>query len=533
MYDLKEILYKLIDCQLEEGGEEDNDDARRVTQSNESKDDDTPNKNNRRNIIPDPNYELQQLINMMKIPFYLEKLMTFTLLASINGLLYYLTVLPINCFANATIYKKGSRYRLIRTYQQHCTLFLIIIACLVLSRLDTSKVYHKIKRQNTMKLYMLFNVLEMCDKMLASIGQSLLNVSLSNESLLTNRTKRYRQMVLILLSTVYIIAHGYILIYQSISLNVAVNSYNNSLLTLLLSLQFAEIKSSIFKKIDKEGLFQLSISDIVQRFKLFLLLLIIIIRNTGAIINNSMSMDSLSILTLFNTIFHSRHHIKSLTNKIMRLIWSPLVSAFSCEIIVDWMKHAYITKFNRIKPAIYDKFLLIMSKDKEVSLSQFQERLGLTLPAYAVLTIVMVRPVIFRLIKDFMPLEHLPSILSVSVQIIWMLFVSFIILLLSRIIINNILNYLSKNLLLYQYRETHKTLKTRVTESDYVPGEIVDGCGFIDQKTREIIYSDDNNTKSKESIPLSIVEKRVKHDKTFPDSLETVRRYEMVSKRIW
>ena len=41
--------------------------------------------------------------------------------------------------------------------------------------------------------------------------------------------------------------------YQLISLNVAVNSYDNALLSLLVSNQFVEIKGSVFKKFEKDN----------------------------------------------------------------------------------------------------------------------------------------------------------------------------------------------------------------------------------------------------------------------------------------
>lgn len=474
-------------------------------------------------IIPEPTYELEQLLNMVKIPFYLEKLMIFTLLASIDGLLYYFTVLPIQIIQRFLVYGKDRNKRLSKTYKQRCTLFLIITACIVLGYLDTSKVYHRIKRQNTMKLYMLFNVLEMCDKMLASMGQSLLNVLLSNIAATNYRHDRYKQFSLVSLSAIYLIAHGYILIYQSISLNVAVNSYNNSLLALLLSLQFAEIKGSVFKKIDKEGLFQLSISDIVQRFKIFLLLLIIIIRNTGAMINN----ETLSIASLIGSISYD-HHFRAMAYKILKLIWSPLASVFSSEIIVDWVKHAYITKFNRIRPEIYDKFYLIMYQDHNVSLSQFQERLGLTLPSFVVLFLVMVRPVAHRIIKDFIPLSNWPYLLATVAQVTWLTGVSFIILLILRFTTHTILSQWGQILLSAPSDGNNTTsIISNVTDSDYVPGEIVDGRGAMDHKTRDMIYQPNEVT------PPSLAERRLKHDRSTPKSLETVARYQMVSKRIW
>jgi hypothetical protein len=69
------------------------------------------------------------------------------------------------------------------------------------------------------------------------------------------------------------------MIYQLLSLNVAVNSYDHALLTLLVSNQFVEIKGSVFKKFEKDNLFQITCADIVERFSLSLMLLIVAFRN--------------------------------------------------------------------------------------------------------------------------------------------------------------------------------------------------------------------------------------------------------------
>ena len=86
------------------------------------------------------------------------------------------------------------------------------------------------------------------------------------------------------------------MIYQTISLNVAVNSFDHALLTLLVSNQFVEIKGSVFKKFEKDNLFQITCAggspglicapyadpgaaDIVERFTLFLMLLVVAFRN--------------------------------------------------------------------------------------------------------------------------------------------------------------------------------------------------------------------------------------------------------------
>jgi hypothetical protein len=55
-----------------------------------------------------------------------------------------------------------------------------------------------------------------------------------------------------------LVAHAFVMVYQLISLNVAINSYDHALLTLLVSNQFVEIKGSVFKKFEKDNLFQIT-----------------------------------------------------------------------------------------------------------------------------------------------------------------------------------------------------------------------------------------------------------------------------------
>lgn len=55
-----------------------------------------------------------------------------------------------------------------------------------------------------------------------------------------------------------VVAHALVMVYQMLCLNVAINSYDNALLSLLMSNQFVEIKGSVFKKFEKDNLFQIT-----------------------------------------------------------------------------------------------------------------------------------------------------------------------------------------------------------------------------------------------------------------------------------
>lgn len=58
------------------------------------------------------------------------------------------------------------------------------------------------------------------------------------------------------------VVHTLILVYQLMSLNVAINSYDHALLSLLVSNQFVEIKGSVFKKFEKDNLFQITCAGV-------------------------------------------------------------------------------------------------------------------------------------------------------------------------------------------------------------------------------------------------------------------------------
>lgn len=272
---------------------------------------------------------------------------------------------------------------------------LMIVTCWVLMRFDASRMYHWIRGQAAIKLYVIYNVLEVSDRLLGAIGQDVLECLFSREALERRpdgRSKVFRPFGLFLLALAYTVIHATALFYQVMTLNVAVNSYSNALITLLLSNQFVEIKSTVFKKFEKENLFQLTCADVVERFQLWLMLTIIASRNiveTGAFNfvgslgstwslsgNSSTSTNSTplstpprtasSILPQSFTILPSSlinfSQVNTFLPSLLQVL-GPFLVVLGSEMLVDWLKHAYINKFNNIRPNIYGRFLDILAKD--------------------------------------------------------------------------------------------------------------------------------------------------------------------------
>lgn len=44
----------------------------------------------------------------------------------------------------------------------------------------------------------------------------------------------------------------------------------------------------------------------------------------------------------------------------------PIASVLLSEVFVDWLKHAFITKFNHIRPSVYERYTDILCRDLAV-----------------------------------------------------------------------------------------------------------------------------------------------------------------------
>ncbi|KAK7742406.1 hypothetical protein SLS53_004552 [Cytospora paraplurivora] len=252
---------------------------------------------------------------------------------------------------------------------------IIICSSIALMNLDASRMYHFIRAQSAVKLYVIYNLVEVGDRLLSALGQDILECLFSSETLSRNSSGRSKVMLpfgMFLLSLIYNCAHAITLFYQVITLNVAVNSYSNALLTLLMSNQFVEIKGSVFKRFEKENLFQITCADVVERFQLWLVLLIIGMRNVVEVGGLSIPAAGVGLgddaMATAKVPLHS-HSILPMSFTILpSWLWSgevlsPFLIVIGSEMLVDWIKHAYINKFNNIKPNFYSRILDILCKD--------------------------------------------------------------------------------------------------------------------------------------------------------------------------
>ena len=282
----------------------------------------------------------QRIKNTYKVPLQFEKFIWIGYLVCLDTFLDMFTSLPIR------VLKHKKRLDIM--------LLMAFIVLLYTLDLDIAYLYHFIRGQSVIKLYVIFNTLEIADKLCASFGLDIVDVILVQEFNKSSWKHTLHSSLYFCTSflclVLYGAAHSIVLLFQLVALNVAVNSHNNALLTLLISNQFAELKTSVFKKFEAENLFQLGCSDIVERLHLTIFLLLTFLRNLS---DSSEPLQSSTLLILPEW---------CMPDYLLSIV-DPLLAVIASEFMVDWIKHAFITKFNGIKPNVYQLFSQVIARD--------------------------------------------------------------------------------------------------------------------------------------------------------------------------
>ncbi|CAH7686149.1 eukaryotic membrane protein family-domain-containing protein [Phakopsora pachyrhizi] len=333
----------------------------------------------------------ERITNFLNVPTSIEKMIIFGFFICLDSFLSVLTILPIKFFFSlwklikSLLSRSIHRLRLFFGIEENRSRkalrlgvlnkidliqgSLIIMASVILHHItDASRMYHSVRGQDNIKLYVIFNVLEIADRLCCSFGQDILDSLFSPSTLgrrLDGSQPHFKPLSLFILTLVFTVAHTLVLFYQLVSLNVAINSYDHSLMTLLISNQFVEIKGSVFKKFEKENLFQMSCADIVERFQLSLMLTMIALRNIIELSGSPTFGSSSSSSHAYN---FSYQYLPTSFNifpsfSLLQTIFLPVLIVILSEILVDWLKHAFITKFNHIRPSVYGRFIDVLCKD--------------------------------------------------------------------------------------------------------------------------------------------------------------------------
>uniref|UniRef100_A0A8U7M8F2 Transmembrane anterior posterior transformation 1 n=1 Tax=Corvus moneduloides TaxID=1196302 RepID=A0A8U7M8F2_CORMO len=286
----------------------------------------------------------ERVYTCMRIPKELEKLMFFGIFLCLDAFLYVFTLLPLRVFLAMfrfiTLPCYGLRDRRLLQPAQVCDILkgvILVICYFMMHYVDYSMMYHLIRGQSVIKLYIIYNMLEVADRLISSFGQDILDALYWTA---TEPKERKRAHIGVIphffMAVLYVFLHAILIMVQATTLNVAFNSHNKSLLTIMMSNNFVEIKGSVFKKFEKNNLFQMSNSDIKERFTNYVLLLIVCLRNMEQF---SWNPDHLWVL------------------------FPDVCMVVASEIAVDIVKHAFITKFNDITADVYSEYRASLAFD--------------------------------------------------------------------------------------------------------------------------------------------------------------------------
>uniref|UniRef100_A0A914HCJ1 Uncharacterized protein n=1 Tax=Globodera rostochiensis TaxID=31243 RepID=A0A914HCJ1_GLORO len=179
-------------------------------------------------------------------------------------------------------------------------------------------------------------MLEVADKLFSSFGQDILDALLWTVSERGSNKKFVSTVFHLTVAIIYAFCHTLIILLQATTLNVAFNSHNQSLLTIMMSNNFVELKGAVFKKFGKQNLFQMSCSDVRERFHTVILLVVVVLRNMTAV-------------------NWKLEHLYEMAPDLIMIIFA--------EHVVDWLKHAFITKFNEISAFVYREYTVTIAYD--------------------------------------------------------------------------------------------------------------------------------------------------------------------------
>ncbi|CAN4109915.1 unnamed protein product [Withania somnifera] len=257
------------------------------------------------------------------LPWRCELLIDVGFFVCLDSFLSLLTVIPMRLILISWRFLKTRQFRKLSAVELSDIGCCVALASggILLQQTDISLIYHMICGQGTIKLYVVYNVLE--------------------------------------------VVHSFILLAQAITLSTCIVAHNNALFALLVSNNFAEIKSNVFKRYSKDNVHNLVYYDSVERFHISAFLLFVLAQN---------------LLEADGPWFGS-------------FSWNALV-VYVGEMTIDIIKHSFITKFNHIKPIAFSEFLEDLCKQTlNIQTDDVKNNLSFVPLAPACVVIRVLRPV--------------------------------------------------------------------------------------------------------------------------------------------
>uniref|UniRef100_A0A7N0ZTN7 Protein POLLEN DEFECTIVE IN GUIDANCE 1 n=1 Tax=Kalanchoe fedtschenkoi TaxID=63787 RepID=A0A7N0ZTN7_KALFE len=279
--------------------------------------------------LADENERERVYDTIFRLPWRCEMLIDVGFFVCLNSFLSVLTIMPTRILLVLWRLLKTHHFRVLSAAElSDFGCFAVMASGVALLELtDISLIYHMIRGQGTIKLYVLYNILENLggDVMQTLFGSAEELASSSEEN---KRKFIGRYISDLAVAVVSSIVHSFILLAQAITFSTCIVAHNNALLALLISNNFAEIKSSVFKRFSEENIHSMVYFDSIERFHISAFVIFVLAQN---------------IMEAEGPWF---------ANFLMNA-----AVVYVCEMVIDIVKHSFIAKFNGIKPIAYSEFL--------------------------------------------------------------------------------------------------------------------------------------------------------------------------------
>ncbi|XLS51324.1 hypothetical protein HN51_012001 [Arachis hypogaea] len=279
---------------------------------------------------------------IFRLPWRCELLIDVGCFVCFDSFLSLLTIMPTRIMMTVWKLLKTRQFKRLSAMELSDFGCFLIMSCgvILLQQTDISLIYHMIRGQGTIKLYVVYNVLEIFDKLCQSFNGDVLQTFFHSAEGLAScppESMRFWIWRFIADESLAIAASNilplwnyfYVFSYSlAITLSTCIVAHNNALFALLVSNNFAEIKSNVFKRYSRDNVHSLVYFDSIERFHISAFILFVLAQN---------------ILEAEGPWFES--------------FLSNVLLVYVCEMIIDIIKHSFIAKFNDIKPTTYSEFL--------------------------------------------------------------------------------------------------------------------------------------------------------------------------------
>ncbi|KAK2383055.1 protein POLLEN DEFECTIVE IN GUIDANCE [Trifolium repens] len=252
---------------------------------------------------------------IFRLPWRCELLIDVGCFVCFYSFLSLLTVVPTRVVMTSWKLLKTRKFKRPSTIELSDFGCFIIVACgiTVLQQIDISLIYHIIRGQATIKLYVIYNVLEIFDKLCQNFNGDVLQMLFHSAEGLARCSPETQT--------------------QAITLSACIVAHYNALPALLVSNNFSEIKSYVFKGYNKDNVHSMVYFDSIERFHISTFIIFVLAQNI--VEAEGPWFQSFLIHTL---------------------------SVYLCEVAIDVIKHSFIAKFNNITPIAYSEFLEALCK---------------------------------------------------------------------------------------------------------------------------------------------------------------------------